>query len=318
MKILALFPFEDEGKIRLQQTTPDSEIFYEANEKTVSEADIIIGNLPIKYLSCVNNMKNLKWKQLSMAGTEPYSLKGTLPDDVILTNVTGAFGLAISEHMVGCVMMLYKKLHLYRDNQQKSVWLDRGNVKSVRGATVLSVGMGDIGSNFTERMKALGAYTIGIRRTDMRKPDYVDEVYTSEALDDILPRADIVALSMPNTPETKGMFSRERITRMKNEAVLLNVGRGNAIDTEALCDALDSGKLYGAAVDVTDPEPLPADHRLWKCENAIVTPHISGFFHLRETYDNIVNISIENLRRYVSGEELMNVIDKSTGYRMLI
>lgn len=314
MNILVVLPLDDEGKIRLENTAPNCTFTYEANEKTAAEADIIIGNLPVKLLPFA---KNVKWEQLSMAGTEPYSIKGSLPDDTVLTNVTGAFGLAISEHMVGCVIMLYKKLHLYRDNQLKSIWLDRGNVKSIKGATVLSVGMGDIGSNFAMRMKALGAYTIGIRRTDTRKPDYIDEIYTSEALDDILSRADIVALSMPNTPQTKGMFSRERIARMKDEAVLINVGRGNAVDTEALCDALDSGKLYGAAVDVTDPEPLPPDHRLWKCENAIVTPHISGFFHLRETYDNIVNISIENLRRYTNNEPLVNVIDKSTGYRML-
>jgi len=102
---------------------------------------------------------------------------------------------------------------------------------------------------------------------------------------------------------------------MKDGATLINVGRGNAVDTEALCDALEDGKLYAAALDVTDPEPLPSDHRMWKIENALITPHISGFFHLRKTYENIVDIFIENLSRFIEGKELENIIDMTTGYK---
>ena len=102
---------------------------------------------------------------------------------------------------------------------------------------------------------------------------------------------------------------------MKDGATLINVGRGNAVETEALCDALENGKLYAASLDVTDPEPLPSDHRLWKLENALITPHISGFFHLRKTYENIVDIFIENFSRFLDGKELENIIDMTTGYR---
>jgi Phosphoglycerate dehydrogenase and related dehydrogenases len=312
MNVLVVLPLEDEGKARIEAIGRGWNFAYDVNETTAAAADVVIGNLPVHL---IKHAVNLKWIQLSMAGTDAYSAPGVLSGETLLTNVTGAFGHAISEHMVGCVFSIYKKLHLYRDNQNKLEWATRGKVKSIKDSVVLSVGMGDIGGNFLKRMKALESYTIGICRTPTDKPSYADEIYTSDKLDEILPRADIVALSMPNTPQTRGMFSRERLAMMKDGAVIVNIGRGNAIDTDALCDALDSGKLLGAAVDVTDPEPLPANHRLWKCENAIVTPHISGFFHMRETYDNIVDICIENFKRYVNGAEMMNVIDMSTGYR---
>ncbi|MBQ2915755.1 MAG: D-2-hydroxyacid dehydrogenase [Clostridia bacterium] len=316
MKIVILLPLEEYAIKKIEELTKDRcEIIYKSVETVATEdifdADAILGNLPPKLLK---DAKKLKWLQSSMAGTDAY-LGGVLPEGVKLTNVTGAFGLAISEHMVATVFTLYKKLHLYRDNQNKSQWLDRGTVKQIEGSTVLTVGLGDIGGNFAKKMKALGAYTIGVRRKDISKPDYIDELVLQNDLDKVLPRADIVALALPNTAETKGLFNRERIYNMKDGATLINVGRGNAVDTEALCDALDDGKLYAASLDVTDPEPLPSDHRMWKIENALITPHISGFFHLRKTYENIVDIFIENLSRFLDGKELENIIDMDTGYR---
>ena len=315
MKILIILPLEEYAIKKIEVLAKGRcEIVYKSVETVAAEdvfdADAVLGNLPPKLLPYA---KKLKWLQSSMAGTDAY-LGGVLPEGVKLTNVTGAFGLAISEHMVATVFTLYKKLHLYRDNQNKSLWLDRGEVKQIEGSTVLTVGLGDIGGNFAKKMKALGAYTIGVRRKDTSKPDYIDQLILQDKLDEVLPKADIVALALPNTAETKGLFNRERIYNMKTGATLINVGRGNAVDTEALCDALEDGKLYAASLDVTDPEPLPCDHRLWKIENALITPHISGFFHLRKTYENIVEIFIENLSRFLDGKDLVNIIDMTTGY----
>jgi len=316
MKTVILLPLEEYAINKINEITKDKcEVLYKSVEtvtsEDISDADAVLGNLPPKLLK---DAKKLKWLQSSMAGTDVY-LGGVLPEGVKLTNVTGAFGLAISEHMVATVFSLYKKLHLYRDNQNNSQWLDRGQVKQIEGSVVLTVGLGDIGGNFAKKMKALGAYTIGVRRKDKSKPDYIDELVLQDELDNVLNRADIVALALPNTAETKGLFNRERIYGMKDGATLINVGRGNAVDTEALCDALEDGKLYAAALDVTDPEPLPSDHRMWKIENALITPHISGFFHLRKTYENIVDIFIENLSRFIEGKELENIIDMTTGYK---
>lgn len=321
-KILVLLPLEEAGKKRLEQILSAGPAGWRAvysSVETVSAGDLegveaVLGNLPANLIPAA---ASLRWMQLSMAGADAYVQEGVLPDGVALTNTTGAFGLAISEHMVACLLTLYKKLHLYRDNQLKGQWLDRGEVKQVEGSVVLSVGMGDIGGSFARKMKALGAYIIGIRRTPRPKPDWADEVYQMDGLDSVLPRADIVALSLPGTAETFRLFDRERISRMKEGATLLNVGRGNVLDTDALCDALSSGKLYAASLDVTDPEPLPSDHRLWKLENALITPHVSGFFHLRATYDNIVDITLTNLERFLSGVPLACQVDRRTGYRKL-
>ncbi len=311
--VLVTIPFEDEYQQRLFEAAPNYNFKFGIEPGDLEWANIIIGNSPHKELSV---LKNLEWVHLPSAGTEPYSIPNVLPENTILTNSTGAFGLAISEHMIACVTMLYKKLHLYRDNMAKNLWLDRGTVKRIEGSVVLIIGAGDIGIRFASKMNALGAYTIGVKRTQTPKSLCLDEQYSVGALDTLIPRADIIALALPGTKETKNIMNRERLFAMKRGAVLLNVGRGNAVDTEALCDALRSGHLYGASLDVTDPEPLPPEHPLWNCENALITPHISGFFHLRDTYEKIIDICIENVRRYHDGQSMLNVVDFETGYTM--
>ena len=129
-----------------------------------------------------------------------------------------------------------------------------------------------------------------------------------------LPKADVVVSILPNTPVTRGVFGKQQFRTMKKTAVFLNAGRGNAVDTEALCNALITGEIYAAGLDVTDPEPLPQEHRLWNIKNAVITPHISGDFHLPQTLDFIADIAVENVRRYLSGEELLHVVDFQTGY----
>jgi phosphoglycerate dehydrogenase-like enzyme len=135
-----------------------------------------------------------------------------------------------------------------------------------------------------------------------------------DQLEMLLPRADIVALSLPGTSLTDNIINRNTLQLMKPNAVLINVGRGNAVDTDALCDALESGMISGAALDVTDPEPLPKEHPLWNVKNAIITPHISGGFSLPETFNRIVGISADNLEAYMSGKKLKNIVDTTAGY----
>jgi phosphoglycerate dehydrogenase-like enzyme len=218
--------------------------------------------------------------------------------------------------MLGMLLEIKKKLNLYYINQKKHIWKDEGNVTSIEGSTTLIIGLGDIGGDFARKIKALGSYTIGVRRTKGDKPEYIDELHTMEELDSLLPRADVVALSLPGTKETYRLFNKDKFNLMKKAAIILNVGRGTAICSEDLCDALENGVIRGAGLDVTDPEPLPADHRLWDVPGVVITPHISGQYHLPETLRRIVNISIENLERFKNHEPLKNIVDFETGYRM--
>lgn len=283
-------------------------------QEDVDWAQVILGNVPAAML---HGSPALEWLQTNSAGVEAYIQPGVLAGDTLLTNATGAYGLAIAEHMLGMLLELFKKLELYRDAQKSGAWQSQGAVKAVYGSTVLVLGMGDIGGEFAARCKALGAKVIGVRRSPRPCPEYADEVHLLEDLDSLLPQADVVAITLPGTDATRGLMSRERLAKMKEGAVLLNVGRGFIVDTEALCDALERGHLSGAGVDVTDPEPLPPTHRLWNIPSAVVTPHISGFYHLRETHERIVGIFLENLRHFQAGEPLRNLVDFATGYRKL-
>ena len=274
-------------------------------------AAMIIGNPP---LSIVKQSTTLEFLQLTSAGTGDYC--AAVKPGVILANASGGYGLAISEHMLGMTLALMKHLTQYRDNQNQNVWQDAGTVCSIYGAQTLVVGLGDIGGEYAKRMCALGSHVVGIRRTVGEKPNYVEAVYTLDDLDALLCDADIVALSLPETPQTRGLFDATRISKMKDGAILLNVGRGSAIDTSALIAALQSGKLAGAGLDVTDPEPLPPDHPLWQCKNALITPHVSGGFHLEETLRRILKLAAHNMKVHFSGTgELRSVVDLATGYR---
>lgn len=291
----------------MKQEAPDWDFLFttirSVTQQQVSEANIIIGSVPPKLLS---NVPNLEWIQLQSAGTDPYT--DSLPSNVILTNATGAYGLAVSEHMLAMLLCLYKKLDRYRDHQTHREWVREGTVKTVVGARVLVVGLGDIGGQFAQKCKALGAYTVGLRRHITDKPDWIDELYSMDALDEQLEKADIVAIFLPSAENTKHLFDKDRIARMKPDAVLLNGGRGIIIDTQALCDAIRCKTLGGACLDVTDPEPLPSDHPLWELENVLITPHVAGSNHLANTVRRIFEISLGNLQSYLQNKPLHNLV----------
>jgi phosphoglycerate dehydrogenase-like enzyme len=318
---LILLRAEDAYKKRLEVTLAGYNIIYADDEAAVSDAETsnveLIFGFPAP--ATLARYPALKWIQLFLAGIDAYKAHAGNAG-IVITNASGAYGQSVSEHMTACTLALVKRLHQYRDEQNKGLWHQRGGVTSVKGAVVLVAGLGDIGGEFARQMKALGAYVIGVRRARVeaaKKPDYADELILSTQLDDALPRADIVASVLPNTSTTAGLFSRERLAKMKHGAYLINAGRGNAVDADALCDALDSGALAGAALDVTDPEPLPAGHRLWRTENVLLTPHVSGGFNLPQTYKNVWEIFLDNAARYVKGGELRNVADFELGYRKM-
>ena len=274
----------------------------------IRDAEIILGNLPE---NLVNQCENLKWLQLDSAGANLY--KG-LNESVILTNASGAYGTAISEHMLACVLMVMKKLPEYMEIQKEHGFKNLGSVNTVTTSKVLSVGMGDIGTNFARKMNALGAEVYGVRRSIHDKPDFVKELYTSETMDEILPECDIVALSLPETDETVSLFNAERLRKMKKGSILVNVGRGTAIDTMALYEVMQEGHLGAACLDVTDPEPLPKNHPLWNTQNVYITPHISGRFNAHVTFDLVMKIYKDNLTHYLNGEPLEHIVDRHIGY----
>lgn len=315
-KILVVLPVSEGQKERLEEFADKSCFTYtsykKATKKMAEEADIIIGNIDPDLLEYA---KNLEWLQLNSAGADAYVKKGVLPEEVVLTNATGAYGPGVAEHMLAVLFSIQKKLHLYRDNQNQCEWQDEGEVMSLRGGCALIVGLGDIGLYFARLLRNFGYRVIGIKRRPGQVPQGVDELYTMEHLDELLPEADVIFSVLTETKATKNIFNAKRFREMKNSAVFLNAGRGSAVNTEDLCQALIAGEIYGAGLDVTDPEPLPSQHKLWNMKNVVITPHISGDFHHPATLYRIVDIAAGNLKRYCAGEPLMNVVDRETGYR---
>lgn len=314
-KILIVLPVEERHREMFKKAAPEAELIYcladQVTKEQAQEANVIIGNVPREYLK---DSPNLRWIQLNNAGTEGFCDPGVLPEGTLLTNASGAYGMAISEHLIAMLFMIQKHLGVYRDQQKEHLWIKQEPMLVTEGSTVLVLGLGDIGSTFARKMKAMGSYVIGVCRTLREKPDYVDELYTMDALSRLLPRADVVSLSLPGYAATRGVIGKEELDRMKPGAVLLNVGRGTAVDTNALSDALYAGKLAGAGLDVTDPEPLPADHPIWDAPGALITPHVSGGYALKPTLEKILALSARNLERYEKGETLENMVDLTTGY----
>lgn len=279
-------------------------------EHNVTDADtadvaLIIGNAPAKTLHAP---AALEWLQTSSAGYDHYLTPGTLAAHTILTNATGAYGQAVSEHMFASLLCLMKKLHLYRDNQRAVAWQDEGSVRSLVGATVLVMGTGDIGTHFARLVTALGAHAWGARRRADECHEPFERMLALDQVKDVLADVDVVASVLPSSPQTRFLVDADFLAAMKPGSYLVNAGRGDLINQNDLCEALASGHLAGAALDVTKPEPLPASHPLWTQENVLITPHVAGFWHLQATTDNVVAICLQNLRAYLAGEPLRNVV----------
>lgn len=316
--ILAYFPLTDTQKDRIKTLLPNA-VITEARQETLTQAhiaaaDVIFGNVPAELLDAA---PNLKWVHLSSAGTDGYM--HLLDRGITLTNATGAYNDSIAETMLAFTSALCIGLPGYVRNQQRGIWQRNGWAKTIQGSTVVVLGCGNIGTAYAQRMHALGAYVIGVRRSAAKCPDGVDEMVCMEQADDVLPRADIVAMIMPNTPETVGFMDARRMALLKDGALLINCGRGNALDPDALYDALVSGKLDGAAIDVTYTEPLPPNDKLWSAPNLLITPHVAGGWtaggesspHMAKT---VVDVFLKNLEAYVADRPLPNVVDPLTGY----
>lgn len=282
--------------------------------KALSDAEIIVGEPDAGQLA---EAEKLRWLQMTWAGADRYTKMAMFPEQVVLTNASGAFGIVISEYVICALLSLYREFPRMMKNQQKHCWHEIEADTSIFGKTALILGTGNVGSCIARKLKVFDAYTIGVKRRPASEAiPFFDELHCTDELDTLLPGADILVCCMPGTKETEGLLSLQRLKSMKKDAVLINVGRGGLIANRDLVTVLSSGHLRGAALDVFETEPLPETSPLWDMENVIITPHIAGpsFGSNRHTQEMIWHIFIENLDRYLNGETLRNVVDLKTGY----
>lgn len=264
----------------------------------------------------------LRWYCCSYAGVDPYCADPTLfaNPDCLLSNSSGAYDETIGEHLIMAVLMLLRRMPAYGRIAQARGWKRDLPVRSICEVRIAVLGAGNIGAAFAEKAQALGASGIvGISRSGRPREPFaavraLDGSDGTGGLDAVLPQTDVLVMALPGTPETAGILSRERIALLPPDALVVNVGRGTAIDQDALIEALNAGRLGGAALDVTAPEPLPAGDSLWDAQNILITPHVSGNMTMGYTRDEAVRLFCEDLANYAAGRPLARLVDRAAGY----
>lgn len=321
-KALVILPYLPEEKEKLIKAAESKCEFTFLNRKEQPEeyisalktANLIIGeprNDDFQYC------ENLEMLQSSSSGVNYYVDGGKFPKGAKLCCMTGVYGNAISEHLLGMLLSITRRIPEYRDQQHDKKWNIIKFDKPIDGSTVLIVGAGDIGTTLAKWLRPMAGKIIGIRRTERDFPDCFDEMATLERLDEMLPEADFVISILPHTPKTAGLFDEKRLRLMKDDAVLINGGRGSLIDQEALLKVMAEGKFFGVGLDVTSPEPLPKDSPLWNQERLLITSHAAGnSCALGSPLEKkIREFILKNTLRWLGDEEPENVIDFSIGYK---
>ena len=281
------------------------------SDEQLAQCEIIFGNVGADIIS---KMPQLKWVHAQTAGVEIYQKPVPLSQEILLTNSSGAFGIAIGEHMLTYTLMLLRGAAGYLAQQQKREWKALGRGRNLHDCNVTVIGLGDIGGRYAFLCHTMGAVVNGVVRSPRAdKPPCVKALFTTEQIDQAIQDADIVALALPGTGETTGILSRQRLANMKKGAMIINIGRGSAIDQDALIEMLQSGHIGGAALDVTTPEPLPPDSPLWSLPNVLITPHTSHGGR-DNTSDLLVGKFTRYLKDYLAGRPFERVVDREAGY----
>lgn len=316
MNIIVLINLKMKYKNRLKERLKEHNVKFINSIETVQsdfeDIDIVIGN-PGAHVN-VNNPK-IQLIQLNSAGSNEYVKEGLINNSTKLANASGCYGTAIAEHTIGMILMLNKNFNAYYKQMLEGYWKPISGGKELYGSTVAIVGLGDLGYELANRLKAFNTQIIGIKRTLSNIPKNIDELYTIDKLDEVLPRADFIVSCLPETKDTIHLFNKERFLKMKSDAVFVNVGRGSAVNTIDLKEILDEGHLHGVALDVVQEEPLNKDDSLWKYNNVFITPHSSGGYEWDSVNNLFLDLVERNIKKLVEGNEIENVVDRNTGYR---
>lgn len=259
--------------------------------------------------------ENLKWFCASFAGVDHLLRSPDLKEDILLSNSSGAYGVTIAEHIIMVILMLLRRQMEYTEIVREHKWARNLPVRSIRGSRILILGTGDIGHEAAYRLRAFGPASIeGINRSGKGNDPAFDRIQSVEALDGLLPETDILIMCLPGTKESYHLMNAARLEKMQKHAMIVNVGRGQSLDQEALVSLLIENRLGGAALDVFETEPVPQNDPVWDCPGLLFTPHCSGNTSLGYTVDRIVDLFCEDFERYVRGLPLLRKVDRTLGY----
>lgn len=301
---------------RIHEAAPGYRVLFTRDDDEVEAAlddiEIVVGDFPRDMLA---KARNLQWMQQWGAGADWLMRHPEAVDMAfVLTSASGVHAIPITEHILAFLFALGRGFHRAMRDQVTHTWRkpEPDQLFELPEKTMLLIGVGAIGEQTARLAAALDMHVIGLRRDPSVAAPGVERMVGADQLLEVLPEADFVVLTVPLTYETEGMIGERELRAMQESAYIVNIGRGKTIDQKALVRALQEGWIAGAGLDVTDPEPLPAESPLWDMENVIITAHYSG---LTPYYDRrALEIFLDNLQRYQAGDEMRNVVDKSLGY----
>jgi phosphoglycerate dehydrogenase-like enzyme len=305
---------------RLQQQFPDHHFQqfqnYDRVPEEIADTDVFIGwsLRPEQFVAA----RKLRWIHSPAAAVHQLMYPELIQSSVVVTNSTAIHGPVVAEHAITVLLALAKRLpqamqyQARREWSQDQLWHGQPRPREVADSTVVVIGMGGIGREFAARAKALGMKVLAVRENPSKGLSGADEVYSSEQIDEVLPHADYVLLCSPVTPATTGLINATRLGKMKPDAYLINVARGPLIDEPALLDALQHRRIAGAALDVFNEEPLPANSPFWLLDNVLITPHTAAVTD--RLWERHFRLMVDNLKRFLAGEPLINQVDKKRGY----
>ena len=284
---------------------------YDELKQALSDSQILIMNgseYSAEIADIVRASPSLRWIQFTSSGLDGVLRHGGVPSAIITTNVAGLRAGNLSEHAFGMLLFLTRQLRAVEQARFTQSWIKQEifpALSSLQGQTMLIIGMGAIGQAMAIKAKAFGMHIIAVSR-GYSGDETISRIYPREHLLDAIPLADVIMMSVPSDPSTKHLLSRAAFGVMKREAIVLNVARGDVIDEQAMIEALQSGRIKAAGLDVMEEEPLPKDSPLWHFDNVLVTPHIggAGSDQLGQLLDKVA----QNVRRFISNEPLANVV----------
>lgn len=279
-------------------------------EKHLKDSDVIAGIEPD--IPPIKNAKNLKLIHVFSAGVSYVLTKDVVKSSVLVTNSAGFNAIPVAEHALGLILNFTRKFYDTFQKQQKKIWKKNQYVTELNGKIVLVVGLGHIGSEIARLASSFGAKVIAVKQNINNKPVFVNKLFKIDQLEQVLPKADFVVLSLPLTPKTRHLFDMKKFKLMKKSAVLINIGRGGVVNEKELILSLKKKIIAGAGLDVTEEEPLSKDNPLWDMENVIITPHHAGWSE--KFMDRGIDIFCLNLKAYLKNKPLPNLVDKKRGY----
>ena len=300
-KVFVNIKTDEKQRKRLEAVSDRYEFVYEPD----LDVNIILGNYSPRKLK---EFRNLEWIQTAAVGIDGFIKDGNLKEGVILTNAVDVHSVEVAEHLFAMIMSMTRKFHLYRDDQKEHLWTDEGMTKELTKLKVTIIGFGDIGRVLAKLLKGIGIHVTGVKRTMIEKPDCLDELYTSKDLDKAISDADVVVSVLPGNRENAYLFTVDTFRKMRPDTIFINAGRGNLCSTETIKEVLDQHIIAAIALDVFEKEPLPEDSPLWDYRNLVITPHVAGSYRLESTYEKFFDLAEENLRRYISSQELLHVV----------